>query len=596
MKEICKYITQIQLKAKCSERKAILQAFTLLELLLVIAIISVLAGIIMFALKPADRLREANQTKYLSNANDLEKAMNSYIVDNGGNLPTAFNSLSYGYYDICRQGQSGNCVSLDELVTSGKMSSIPVDSDNQTATTTGFKLRYDPSRKEAMVYSHAEYTSRISSGTTLTEGLIGYWKMDEASWNGTAGEVKDVSGNNSNGTATGGVVIGSGRYGNNGVFDGINDYIELGDINTYDFSNREFAISAWINIPSYPVNAGACGPVSPIFVNNDYGYALRVNGLGFISFSKYTNTSSSTGVSSISSITPNVYHHILAVYRLDKIELYIDGVFSNSNNIASSEIYYSVGDSPEIGRLNNCGGGNYFFTGKIDDVRIYNRKINTEEAYALYEWGPVPIGRWELDEGSGLTASDLSGNGFSGTLVNNPTWVSGKYGNAILFSGGTDYLRVNSPFYDYSKQITVSWWVNPSGEVWAGQSSADIDNMNTNVWLMHASGANVYWYVNDTGIWRNVGTGNLPVGQWSYITGIANEIETAVYVNGVKINSTTGIVNGIRNNPSSQIHLGKDSRYVAGTLGRMMIGKVDSLKVYNYARTPEQIVKDMNNL
>ena len=40
------------------------------------------------------------------------------------------------------------------------------------------------------------------------------------------------------------------------------------------------------------------------------------------------------------------------------------------------------------------------------------------------------VGHWRLDEGSGMTVSDSSGNGNDGTITNNPnlddtTWIAG---------------------------------------------------------------------------------------------------------------------------------------------------------------------------
>ena len=32
------------------------------------------------------------------------------------------------------------------------------------------------------------------------------------------------------------------------------------------------------------------------------------------------------------------------------------------------------------------------------------------------------VGHWTLDDGSGTTITDISGNGNDGTLVDNPTW------------------------------------------------------------------------------------------------------------------------------------------------------------------------------
>jgi len=131
-----------------------LKGFTLLELLLVIAIVAVLAGIVMIGLKPAEKLSIATSTKYLQNANDIEKALNTYMVDNSGNVPTSLSILTYGYYDICKTTASG-CVSLTDLVPK-YLPALPIDTTNATTDITGFKIRYDPTRKEAVVFSNAE--------------------------------------------------------------------------------------------------------------------------------------------------------------------------------------------------------------------------------------------------------------------------------------------------------------------------------------------------------------------------------------------------------------------------------------------------------
>jgi len=49
---------------------------------------------------------------------------------------------------------------------------------------------------------------------------------------------------------------------------------------------------------------------------------------------------------------------------------------------------------------------------------------------------------WKFDEGSGTTAGDSSGNGNDGTLVNGPTWVSGRHGMALSFDGVDDYVEI----------------------------------------------------------------------------------------------------------------------------------------------------------
>ena len=53
-----------------------------------------------------------------------------------------------------------------------------------------------------------------------------------------------------------------------------------------------------------------------------------------------------------------------------------------------------------------------------------------------------PVGWWQLNDGTGLTAADNVGD-HDGTLTNPLTWVQGIYGGALQFHGGN-----GSPFVD----------------------------------------------------------------------------------------------------------------------------------------------------
>ena len=52
-----------------------------------------------------------------------------------------------------------------------------------------------------------------------------------------------------------------------------------------------------------------------------------------------------------------------------------------------------------------------------------------------------------MNEGSGATLADTSGNGHTGTLVNGPAWVAGQatYGQALSFDGVNDAVSVANP-------------------------------------------------------------------------------------------------------------------------------------------------------
>src|SRR5262245_13005486 len=65
------------------------------------------------------------------------------------------------------------------------------------------------------------------------------------------------------------------------------------------------------------------------------------------------------------------------------------------------------------------------------------------------------IGYWSFNEGSGTFASDSSGNGNNGTLVNGPIWTSGEIAGALSFDGVDDYVSFAS---QAQSTISISAW------------------------------------------------------------------------------------------------------------------------------------------
>ncbi len=72
------------------------------------------------------------------------------------------------------------------------------------------------------------------------------------------------------------------------------------------------------------------------------------------------------------------------------------------------------------------------------------------------------VGYWPMDEGSGDTVADASGNGNGGTAVDT-NWVEGKYDKALEFNGATSIVDI--PYFDQVTPVggaTISAWVYPT--------------------------------------------------------------------------------------------------------------------------------------
>ncbi len=81
------------------------KGFTLIELLVVIGILAVLLAITLIAINPARQFAQANNTKRRSDVNAILNAVNQYMADNTGTVPTGVTdvvqNISDAGADIC---------------------------------------------------------------------------------------------------------------------------------------------------------------------------------------------------------------------------------------------------------------------------------------------------------------------------------------------------------------------------------------------------------------------------------------------------------------------------------------------------------------
>jgi hypothetical protein len=97
----------------------------------------------------------------------------------------------------------------------------------------------------------------------------------------------------------------------------------------------------------------------------------------------------------------------------------------------------------------------------MSDVRIYDRALSADEISHLV--GPVAY--WKLDEGSGTTVVDSTGNVPDGTFEGDPQWAIGIIGGALEFDGD-DWVNLGTPpDLVLTEAISISCWVNPAGFV-----------------------------------------------------------------------------------------------------------------------------------
>lgn len=157
------------------------KGFTLVELLLVIAIIAILAGVVFVALDPATRLKDARDSVRQSDIGEIVSAVKLNQIDNDGDYLTAIESLTAGSVYMIGAALSGcddqnaycdtsvgsdtACVSLSTFVSDGYLGEVPISPDGDgtwTSSVTGYTLTKNTSGTITLRACESENTTEIS--------------------------------------------------------------------------------------------------------------------------------------------------------------------------------------------------------------------------------------------------------------------------------------------------------------------------------------------------------------------------------------------------------------------------------------------------
>jgi len=215
----------------------------------------------------------------------------------------------------------------------------------------------------------------------LMAGIVGWWPFVEKS-----GLVaKDYSSSKNNGTLMNGPVWTAENAGSALKFDGVTDYVNLGNPSVLNLDDIIFTASAWVrtSVGGYVVSKGG-GNVSP-----SGGWTLGTEAI----LTKVSSASNAYTRINSATITDNKWHHICAVGKYSTsgtsgqaFDYYTDGVLTNGAETNVQATYSSSSISAVIGARSYSGGiATPSFNGMISDVRIWNRGLSASEIKLLYD-------------------------------------------------------------------------------------------------------------------------------------------------------------------------------------------------------------------
>ncbi|NTV30966.1 DUF2341 domain-containing protein [candidate division WWE3 bacterium] len=428
-----------------------------------------------------------------------------------------------------------------------------------------------------------------NSQVNLSDGLVGYWPMDE----NTGTSTTDRSGNGVTGTLANGATWATGMYGSAASFDGgagpNADVIDLGDQSGYEIST--FTISGWI------YRAGTCQfsncPVFSKGMTGNIGYSLEVVDSGGYKL-RLSLRDGLQEVTGTTTINTNAWYHVTGTVDGQNVRVYVNGVLEAE--AAQTQTPTFGGESAKIGNRNS--GTDITLNGRLDDIRFYNRALTASEVRKLYAFAPGPIGYWKLDEHTGSTAYDVSTSGLPGTLYNQAKWSAGKFGGGTYFDGTGDYISAaDNSIFDLTNQITIEAWARYTGSQYNnGGTVVSRGSGNSNVHHFYISKPNGFdiWdfsLTNSTGTEAYLTGPSMSYNQWYHLAGTWNGSTVKFYVNGVLVDTDT--LSGSFANTANPFLIGSGESFTDPSVFSYE-GSVDDVRLYNYPRTATQIIQDMN--
>lgn len=321
----------------------------------------------------------------------------------------------------------------------------------------------------AMLSSTELLAVKALTSTCQISTLLAEYRFEEASWNGTAGELKDSAGYTGgpyNGKAQGSGLptvgsSGPARAGNPGTCGYANlpgpvnngGSFVVGGLPVSTTTGAQTTVAFWM----YWSGTDSVLPVGW----NSYILGIASGAFGFNTANNDLYGISSTGLA-------NGWHHVVAVFTNGSVtsnKIYLDGVAQTlTQRFGSPALANAVVQSTLT--IGGYGAGTgYRFSGRLDEVRVYNGAISAGDANDLYQQTRPCAATLDhieirLDNSAGLTCAPSTftvvacknaactgtyDNGVTGTLTATGTGMSVSWPNGAAFSipAGSSSTTVN---------------------------------------------------------------------------------------------------------------------------------------------------------
>lgn len=318
--------------------------FTIVELMVVIVVIGILAGIVVVAYGSWHKNTDTNAVKSdLVNASTAMEGARNFSNGYPSSVPSTFQAsenvqVTGGSSDgksYCIQGVSSHDSTVSYYIVNGSK------------------------------------TPQVGS-CEIVNDLIAQWPFN--------GNANDISGNGINATVNGASLTTGQDGGANGAYAiGNSAWIDVGSPASFaNLAATGFTYSIWVQLVS--VSTSQWPPIMGSTGSTHTYYGLRTNSYGAAIYFEYgTAPYSGSTYSSVSSAPLAVgdWHLATLTYGDSTLSFYLDGVLKGSKGATLNPTYGGL-------RFGAPSGG---WIGNIDDARVYDKALAASDVQALYNAG-----------------------------------------------------------------------------------------------------------------------------------------------------------------------------------------------------------------
>ena len=241
-----------------------------------------------------------------------------------------------------------------------------------------------------------------------------------------------------------------------GTYDSNTDYLMLGTLNP---GASSFTVETWVHFDTVEASSAYLTVVEAVNLltakNAFYlgyvtgGWQVEIN-----DDSIYEGDSCADGVALCvtDTITSNTSYHVAVTVEAGVVTLYVDGTLLGSTSLGTpafgSLAIWSMGADSDNGTTYTSD----LLAGLVDELRVWNHALSESEIqctmdYALTGDEPGIYAQYAMDESSGSTTADGSGNGHDGTLYGDATFGSSPFGLTASAGGDIDCLDFDEDGY-----------------------------------------------------------------------------------------------------------------------------------------------------